>query len=129
MGSGGFMPAFDGESSNLGPVSSEILPDDLSNMTLLRDLSVHLVTEDNVHKIYGEILTAAISITQSDAGTVQVYDPETNSLVLLVTRNFERNMTDHFHRVDANSRTACGMALKSGQRTFIDFDDNETDEA
>jgi PAS domain S-box-containing protein len=38
-------------------------------------------------------------------------------------------MTDHFHRVNASSKTACGIALKTGERTFVDFDpdENKTD--
>src|SRR5262245_32926940 len=107
-----------GETESAGGDAKRLTYDDLRSMTLLRDLSAHLVTEENVQRVYDEILTAAISITKSDAGTVQVYDPETKTLVLLVTRNFERRMTDHFHRVDANSKTACGIALKTGVRTF-----------
>ncbi|WEK02947.1 MAG: PAS domain S-box protein [Candidatus Devosia phytovorans] len=99
---------------------------ELANTSLLRDLAIRSVTEGSEQALYDEILSAAISITQSQAGTVQVYEPETRSLALLVTRNFRSNMTEHFHRVDAASNTACGIALRTGQRTIIDFDD-ETD--
>src|SRR5438874_2121095 len=99
-------------STPLGPVSrwppGLRIAADLTASALLRDLSERLVTQDNTGTIYEEILTVAIAIMKSDAGTVQVYDPETHSLVLLVTRNFDRRMIDHFHRVDADSRTACG---------------------
>ncbi|SFS11600.1 PAS domain S-box protein [Sphingomonas jatrophae] len=94
----------------------------------LRGLADYLVAEDDADKLHDEILSAAIELTQSDAGTIQLYDPDTHSLVLLVTRDIEPRMTDNFHRVDADSKTACGMALRSGARTFVDFDD-ETDEA
>ena len=97
--------------------------------TLLRKLAERLVTEDSLPAIYDEILSAAIAITSSDAGTVQVYDPDTKSLVLLVTKGFPRKMTDHFHRVDAHSSTACGVALRTGVRTFVDFDDDTDDKA
>ncbi|MHC2017755.1 sensor histidine kinase [Methylobacterium sp. CM6247] len=109
--------------------SEERLAADLADATLLRDLAARLVTEEDVETIHEEILSAAIAIMRSDAGTVQVYDPRTKSLVLLVTRNLERTMTDHFRRLDASSRTACGIALRTGERTFIDFNDDDTDEA
>ncbi|RYG23471.1 PAS domain S-box protein [bacterium] len=96
---------------------------------MLHRLPERLVTEVDVPRMYEEILSAAIAITQSDAGTVQVYDPETKSLVLLVTRNFERKMTDYFYRVDADSHTSCGIVLRTGGRTFVDFDEDPTDEA
>ncbi|WP_426957985.1 PAS domain S-box protein [Muricoccus radiodurans] len=108
--------------------SERALAADLADTTLLRDLAVRLVTEEDAGTIHEEVLTAAIALTRADAGTVQIYDPGTRSLVLLATRNLDRRMTDHFQRVDADSRTACGMALRSGRRTFMDFDD-EADEA
>ncbi len=102
---------------------------ELRQTTMLRDLAARLVMEEGGSEIHGEILSAAMAITESDGGTVQVYDPKTRSLVLLVTKGMPREMTDHFHRVDAGGSTACGIALKTGQRTFVDFDENETDEA
>jgi hypothetical protein len=53
------------------------------------------VTEENVQTIYEEILSAAIAIMKADAGTVQAFQPQTNSLVLLAARRFDREMTNH----------------------------------
>ncbi|WP_293902886.1 PAS domain-containing protein, partial [Phenylobacterium sp.] len=109
--------------------SESHLANELRHTTVLRDLAARLVTEESGSAIHGEILSAAMAITKSDGGTVQVYDPKTRSLVLLVTQGMPREMTDSFHRVDAASTTACGIALMTGQRAFVDFDQNETDEA
>jgi len=46
---------------------------------------------------------------------------------LLVTRGIPREMTEHFHTVDAASNTACGIALRTGARSFLDFDQNQND--
>ena len=108
--------------------SEQALAADLAGASLLRDLSERLGTEEDLATIHEEILAAAIAITRSDGGTIQVYEPETRSLILLVTRGFDRRMTDHFHRVDADSETACGGALREGRRTLIDFDMDETNE-
>ena len=108
--------------------SEQELATDLAGTSLLRDLAERLVTEENVQTIYEGILMAAVSIMNSDAGTVQIYDPETKSLVLLAATGFEWTMTDHFHRVGAESSTACGIALNTGERTVLEFDD-KTDEA
>src|SRR5262249_24957184 len=35
----------------------------------------------------------------------------------------------YFHSVDANSHTACGVALRTGERTYVDFDENQLDES
>ncbi|OUL35324.1 hypothetical protein BV375_02200 [Nostoc sp. 106C] len=73
-------------------------------------------------------MATAIVLTEADAGTVQILDTATQDLVLLATQGFERNLTEHFHRVNASSKTSCGIALKNGNRTFIDFDVPESED-
>ncbi|QDA36490.1 PAS domain S-box protein (plasmid) [Paracoccus liaowanqingii] len=107
--------------------SEETLAADLANTELLRELAERLVTEENIGAIYNEILSAAMIIAQGDAGTVQTLDPEAKSLTLLTTRNFPRTINDRFTAVDASSRTACGIVLKTGQRAFVDFADEPDD--
>ena len=102
---------------------------DLRDTQLLQQLSARLVSEEAIHTVYDELLTAAIALMRADAGTVQIYDAATKQLVLLATRGFGREMTDYFHHVDADSQTACGMALKTNQRTFADFNAGDTDES
>ncbi|MFD1109043.1 PAS domain S-box protein [Pseudoroseomonas ludipueritiae] len=102
---------------------------ELGRAALLRDLAARMVTEESVPAIYEQILSTAVAITEADAGTVQVFDPETRSLLLLVSQGLEAGMTNHFRRIDASSNTACGIGLRTGQRTFVDFDKDEADEA
>ena len=109
--------------------SQSQLETELRRTDLLRDLAARLVTQESESAFYDEILTAAMAITESDGGTVQFYDTESCSLVLLVTRGMPRNMTDHFLRVNTASNTACGIALKTGERSVVDFDKNEADDA
>ncbi|WP_225913860.1 ATP-binding protein [Leptolyngbya ohadii] len=100
---------------------------DLANEELLRKLAVRLISEENVTTIYDEILSATITIARADAGTIQIYDPQTKSLELIASQNFSRTITDYFHHVDASSRTACGIAMNTGQRAFVDFPDEVAD--
>ncbi|CCD91916.1 putative PAS/PAC sensor protein (fragment) [Bradyrhizobium sp. ORS 375] len=105
------------------------LETELRHTSLLRDLAARLVTEESGQAIYDDVLDTAIAIMSADAGTVQVYDSETNSLVLFVSRGIPGGIADHFHQVDASSSTACGLALRTGQRTFVDFEQSPDDEA
>ncbi|OUL27393.1 hypothetical protein BV378_11575 [Nostoc sp. RF31YmG] len=73
-------------------------------------------------------MATAIALTQSDAGTVQILDETTQELVLLATQGFERTVIEHFHRVNASSHTSCGIALRSGIRSFVDFDVPESED-
>jgi PAS domain S-box-containing protein len=108
--------------------AEEIAAADLQDTQILQELSARLVSEENVQTIYDEVLTAAIRITRADAGTVEIFDSEAEELVLLATSGFEPKVTDYFHRVNADSSTSCGVALKSGARAFVDFDPNDADE-
>ncbi|MBD1847028.1 GAF domain-containing protein [Cyanobacteria bacterium FACHB-63] len=98
-----------------------LVADDLQNTQRLRELGERLVTEGDIQTLYQEILTTAITLTRADAGTVQIFDPATQDLLLLATQGFERNMIEYFYRVNVRSNTPCGMALKNGDRTFVNF--------
>ncbi len=107
--------------------AEESVAADLRDTQILQELAARLVSEENSQTIYDEIMTAALGITRSDAGTVQIYDAENKELVLLATSGFGREVTDYFQRVNASSKTGCGIALESGERTFIDYDPHDTD--
>lgn len=99
-----------------------ILAADLQDTQLLHQLSTRLLGEDNPQVLYDEIMTTAIALMQADGGTVQILDPATQDLLLLATQGIDQPMTTHFYRVSASSNTPCGMALQSGIRVFVDFD-------
>lgn len=99
---------------------------DLNDTRLLRDLGMRLVREDDIQTVYQELVSAAIVLTRADAGTVQILDDVTQELVLLATQGFEQTMTEHFHRVSVRSNTSCGVALRNGDRSLMDFDGPES---
>ncbi len=110
-------------------VSKSHLESELKRLTLLHALSNRSVTEERLPALFEEILATAVAIMEADAGTVQAYSPASHSLELLVTQGVEGRMADLFRRIDGASNTACGIALRTGARTFVDFDRQETDEA
>lgn len=102
--------------------AEEIVAADLRDTQLLQELGARLVTEGDIQTLYQEILSAAIALTHADAGTVQILDNATQELLTLASRGFSRTVFEHFYRLDASSNTSCGIALRTGERTFIDFD-------
>jgi len=96
---------------------------DLRDTRLLRDLAARLVVEDKQQAFHDEILDAAISLADADAGTVQMLDHPGGDLLILATRGFSAETVRYFARVTAASGTSCGIALASGRRAFVDFDD------
>jgi PAS domain S-box-containing protein len=94
----------------------------LRDTQLLRELGARLVSEDDTQTLYREILTTAIDLTGADAGTVQILDDRSQDLLLIDSHGFDRQMTEYFDRINANSHTPCGIALRNGERMFVDFD-------
>jgi two-component system CheB/CheR fusion protein len=99
------------------------IEEDLKATQTLQSLATKLVSAENFEVLYDEVMAAAISITNADAGTVQILDEKTKELMLLATRGFSKETMQHFARIDAGSNTSCGAALARGERSFVDFDD------
>jgi len=129
-GSGNLLPS---RIMSSAPKSPELTPSalvtsrrtmaaDLEDTRLLLELGARLVDEDNIAAIYQEILSAAITLTRADAGVVQILDPAGGDLSVLAAKGFDDDLVVRFRRVDGNSPTSCGMALRSNQRAFVDFD-------
>ena len=95
---------------------------DLTDMSRLRELGAIFATGADVQSLYDKVTDAAIAIAQADGGTVQAFDPKSKELELISARGFSRSLTDHFQHVDASSQTSCGLALATGERTYVDYD-------
>ena len=100
---------------------AQVIMRELKDTRLLRDVASRMIGEDGSDALFGEILDAAISITGADAGTIQLYDKETDTLTFLATRGFAPEMVSHFSRVDASSGSPCGIALVTGKRAVVEF--------
>ncbi|MBD2527624.1 ATP-binding protein [Nostoc sp. FACHB-133] len=105
-----------------------IITTDLENTRLLRDLSARLVAEDNIQVLYDEIVSAAITLTRADAGSIQALDESTQELVLLATQGIDQTVTDRFQRMNPSSITSCGRVLATGKRAFVDYDAPESED-
>lgn len=102
--------------------AEEAVAADLRDTQRLWELGARLVTEGNFKTLYQEIISTAIVLTHADAGSVQILDDETQDLLLLATQGLALPITDHFYRVNVSCDTSCGIALRTGERSFTDFD-------
>ncbi|HET7315316.1 PAS domain-containing protein, partial [Salinisphaera sp.] len=102
--------------------------EDLRCTQILHELAAQSTNDRDIHTIYDKILDAAIALTRADTGTVQLYDEETRELVFLSAKNDLQKMIEKFARVNAGSKTSCGIALATGERVFVDFDSNEVED-
>ncbi|WAL59502.1 GAF domain-containing protein [Thermocoleostomius sinensis] len=101
---------------------------DLRCTTLLHDLATRLISETDIQVLHNEIVTAAIELMEAEAGSLQVFDETTQELVLLAAQGSTEAMNEHFRRVAASSGTSCGVALRNGIRSFVNFDVPESDD-
>ncbi|HMN28734.1 MAG TPA: PAS domain S-box protein, partial [Caldilineaceae bacterium] len=101
--------------------AEEAIAADLKATQMLRDLGARLVAAGDPQVLYEEILSTGVALTAADAGALKLLDDDAHELILLATQGFARHMTEHFHRVDASSGTFCGLALATGERSFVDF--------
>jgi signal transduction histidine kinase/CheY-like chemotaxis protein len=103
-------------------LAEEAVASDLRDTQLLRDLSVRLVTESDTQAFFDAIVAAAMSITNAQAGCLQLLDPGARELVLLANHGFPPAIVDRLRRVNATSPASCGQALATGRPLVVDYD-------
>ena len=67
-----------------------------------------------------QMLDAAIELQGADFGDVQLYDAENGILRIVASRGVGEEFLEHFASVNAKDTSACGTALKLGQRVVIE---------
>ena len=98
--------------------------DEMSDIELLHAISVDLIGEQDRFALYGKIVDAAISITQSQFGTMQLLrkadDGSGNGLQLLTSRGLTPQDKAVWEWVAPSAFSSCTQALKSGRRAIIE---------
>jgi PAS domain S-box-containing protein len=101
---------------------------DLFDTQMLSDLATRVVPETEIQAVYDDVNALARRLMDAEGGTLQILDPKTNELVLHSCHGFPKDAMVRFQRVDASSRTSCGLTLSSGSRSFANFDDPAKDD-
>jgi signal transduction histidine kinase len=101
----------------------------LSDIELLHSISVSLIGEQDREALYGKIVDAAVFITGSQFGTMQLLcTPEHGAghggeLQLLYAHGLPAEAVGFWHYVSPAAYSSCTLALKLGQRAIIpDFE-------
>jgi signal transduction histidine kinase len=103
-------------------LAEQAVASDLRDTQLLRDLSARLVAESDTQAFFDAIVAAAMSITNAQAGCLQLLDAGTRELVLLANQGFQPAMVHRLRRVTATSPTSCGQALATNSPANVDYD-------
>ncbi len=105
--------------------SRETLAAELVAMQRLHDISTTAMTTNDQQALLEEILDATIALHDAASGSVQLLDPETQTLRIAAHRGMDQESLDQFAEVDASTNSACGRALARRERVIIE--DVETD--
>jgi two-component sensor histidine kinase/CheY-like chemotaxis protein len=98
---------------------------ELADIELLHSISIALIGEQDRVELYGKIVDAAITITQSQFGTMQLLCPADDQtgrgghLQLLCSRGLPPEAEAFWQWVSPAAHSSCTMALKSGRRAII----------
>jgi two-component sensor histidine kinase len=93
---------------------------DLRDMIRLNELGNLLVREGkDIDKCLGEILDVAIVIGGAQKGNVQLFDLDSDSLILTAHRGFHDSFLKYFEHV-RNAKTACAEAMRSRQQVIVE---------
>lgn len=101
-----------------------------SDIDLLHTISVTLIGEQDRFELYGKIVEAAVAITGSQFGTMQLLCPAGDpsghggELQLLAHRGLPTEAVGFWQWVSPRAYSSCTLALKFGQRAIIpDFEE------
>ncbi len=101
-------------------ILNERLLTETSALTKLNELSSRLWPMQNLHDGLSEILAASIELLGANMGNVQILNADRGVLNIAVHRGFKQDFLDFFREVSTKDDSACGRALRSGQRIIID---------
>ncbi|PXA92822.1 histidine kinase [Caulobacter sp. D4A] len=104
--------------------------EDFADIEFLHGISVELISEHDRLELYGKIVDAAVSITRSQFGTMQLLCPQGDpsghggELQLLAYRGLPPEAVAFWGWVTPAAHSSCTMALRSGRRAIIpDYED------
>ena len=101
-----------------------------ADIDLLHSISTALITEKDHKTLYAKIVDAAITITRSQFGTMQLLCPQgdpsghAGKLNLLCSRGLPEESVIFWEWVSPEAHSSCAKALKSGRREIVsDFEE------
>ncbi len=98
---------------------------ELSDIDLIHAISVELIGEQDRVELYGKIIDAAVAITRSQFGTMQLLCPKGDpsghggDLQLLAHRGMSPETVQFWQWVSPSAHSSCTAALKLRRRTVI----------
>jgi signal transduction histidine kinase len=100
--------------------SEERLAQELAAITRLHELSMRLLSANLPGPALQDLLDSSIATCGADSGYIQLLEPHTGVLEIVVHRGFEPPFLEHVRTVTARDGSAWGRALKTGERVVVE---------
>jgi len=98
---------------------SHRLHDELATMARLHALAARLQQQTDLLTALDDVLRETCDVSGADFGNVQLLDPASAELRIVVQQGLEPVFLEHFSRVGIADGSACGRALRQGCRVVI----------
>jgi len=85
----------------------------------LQSISARLISEATQESLFEQLLDAALELMDADSASLQMLEPDGESLTLIGWRNMHPDAVAYWHRVSLGSATSCGHALRDHTRVVI----------
>ncbi|MBS0431127.1 MAG: PAS domain S-box protein [Proteobacteria bacterium] len=95
------------------------LAGELSDMQLLVSLGGEMLQEADAEPLFRRIVETAAALMRSECASLQILDPESGDLKFAANVGFSAEAVEFWGRVNRESDTSCGMALRDMQRVII----------
>jgi chemotaxis methyl-accepting protein methylase/signal transduction histidine kinase len=92
----------------------------LRRMTRLHELSEQLAVRSDVEAMLKNVIRAGLDITGAELGIVQLWEQESNTLMIAAEIGFNQPFLDFFAHVDTHADSSCAAALANRQRVLVD---------
>jgi PAS domain S-box-containing protein len=96
------------------------LTEDADALAKLNELNLRLWRCRSLEEGLNEMLAAVIELLGAEKGNIQLLDRQRSVLKIVVQRGFQQDFLDFFREVSTKEDSACGRALRLGQRVVIE---------
>ncbi|HYX75429.1 MAG TPA: PAS domain S-box protein [Steroidobacteraceae bacterium] len=100
--------------------SEQLLAAEVEALARLNDLSSRLWRSRALKEGLDEMLAAVMELLSADKGNIQLLDRERQVLTIVAHKGFQREYLNFFGEISAEDNSACGRALRHGERTIIE---------
>ena len=99
--------------------SEQRLANQAVRVKTLQTISTRVTPDLSQEPLLAQILDAAMALMAADAASVQLFDPEAQSLRLLTWRNLHADSAAFWRRVTSKAGSTCGRALRDNTRVLV----------